>query len=105
MSALAWFGIALILDCVGDVLSYTWAKNRIGLKALLMSAIPIYAVSWYCWSFCMRKGLEVWWTGTLWCLVGVISGVAVGAYFGERLTTLNWIGLGFAVVAIVLLSI
>jgi multidrug transporter EmrE-like cation transporter len=104
MGALIWFAWALALDCFGDVLSYTWAKNRITLKTLLVSAIPIYAVSWYCWSYCMKSGLEVWWTGTVWSLVGVISGVTVGAFFGETIAPKDWVGIALAVVAIILLT-
>lgn len=92
-----WLG-ALFLYVVGEFASKAWASSQSAQTGLL--AFTAYAISNLCWLGIMAHTNKLTLMSTLWEVGCIVLAALVGVlFYGETLTTKQWIGYVLALIA------
>jgi multidrug transporter EmrE-like cation transporter len=99
-----WLLVSVLFFAAGEYFSKKWV---LGPNTLLFLLVIIFyvagSISWLP-ALMQRNQLAV--LGTLWLLLGMIATVSIGLFlFGEKLSAVKVVGLGLALVSLVLLNI
>ncbi len=98
-----WIAISIGFETVGDVLV---KQACAGGRWSWLLAAAAYNLMLFAWFAAINRAKDITLPGTIWLLSGEIVLVIVGhGVFGERVSSLQWIGVGLAGAALVLLSI
>ena len=93
----------MVLYVIGEYFSKKWGQTQSFSNASV--ALASYTVSSTCWLGIMSHRNQLTRMSTIWEVVCVVGAFFVGVvWFGETLTVLQWIGLGLAAIAVVLLA-
>ena len=104
MNPFWWLLISVVFYAAGEYYSKKWSEDSTHTNlALLLIA---YMTGVCLWLPALKETRTLALTGMLWLLLSIITTIALGvAVFGEKLTVFNWIGVGLAIVACILLSL
>lgn len=100
---LLWLTLSGVFFAGGEYLSKKYILEP--RWPVLIFLIAMYCIGALLWlpALMQQKSLSV--TGTLWSVISLCMTVAIGiVIFDERLTALQSVGIGFAILAIVALS-
>ena len=99
-----WLIVSALFFAYGEYLS---KKCGLGSCApILPWILLVNTVSMLAWlpAIIQKNHLAI--TGTIWLMLGLVAVVAIGIFvFNEHLTSQQWWGVGFAALAILLLSL
>jgi drug/metabolite transporter (DMT)-like permease len=102
MTALVGFVLFWCLCAgVGDVCYKRWSVA--GSLWLLVIGSVFYMADTFAWAAALRRGLPIGRGSILMCMLSMLTGVAIGKLYGERMSALNWLGVAFALAAILCL--
>jgi len=102
--AWGWLLLSAIWFTVGEYLSKKWGYAPSWATALIV--VGAYALGSFAWLPVLLHKNQIALMGTLWLLLATIATVAVGVFiFHEQLNTLQWVGVGLALVALALLGV
>ena len=94
--------LAAISVILGDVFAKYWSQNQ-RLTYYLLGLVFYFLSGFLYIPSLLKEGLVV--TSVLWSLIGTIGFVVVGlVFFKETLTLMQGVGVGFGVVALVILA-
>ena len=103
LPALAWLIISALFFAYGEYLSKYWALQP-RIWVMILAAITS-ALSMLAWLPALLYKNQLAVIGTLWAVLATIATVSIGVLiFAEKLTVLQWIGAGFALIAMALLA-
>lgn len=98
-----WYAYDVVLTLLGDYFLKRWSVE--GHVRLGILAYGSYAVMLTSSFVLMKDTSELARLSAFLYILNIAAATVMGAaYFGEHLTSLNWVGLGLALVAVVLLS-
>lgn len=100
---LGWLAISVVFTVAGEIFSKAFANNPSVLFAV--TAVFLYTLGTVAWLpvILMRNRLAE--VGSAWLLLTLVGAVVIGVFvFGETLNTYETVGLGLAVVALILLA-
>lgn len=101
---LLFFSCALAV--VADMLFVWWAKKPLHPKLSLIIGMILLNVTAIIWAYTMRKGIESATAITIYALFTMAGCTALGYFmFDENLSTINWIGMVLAAIALIMISI
>lgn len=95
--------IVVAIDVVGDYIVKSWSLNS--KSSYFILGFTLFTVANIIWIFSMKYELlsKIM---IFYSVMGVVAGVLVGVFmFSEKLSTVNWIGFGFAVLSLILVNI
>lgn len=99
----AWILISVLFNAFGEFASKTWANSPTWWELALV--VGAYALSGLFWLPALYLHNNLALLGTLWFVVAIVLTVLIGTlFFHEQLTITQWFGIGFALVAILLLT-
>jgi len=94
---------AFLIICLGDVFSKEFSKE--GLWDYGIFAVITYAAGTFVWLQILLRTKTLGITGTLWNIGSILAGLVIGVVlYNEQLSCQQWIGIIFAIAAIVLLT-
>lgn len=96
--------IGFALGCCADFFFCRWGKEE-GKPVDFVFGLALYTADTALWAMSVRYGLPFWRAGILWTLGSLVFCVLVGMLFRERPNVLNWVGIGLAVVAAILIEV
>ena len=95
-----------IVAVVADTLLVFYAKTKEHTPWFLIVGIVLMNIAAIVWTYSMRKGIESSIAITFYALFTVAACSTVGIFiFKEQLSTINAIGIGLAIVALVMIGI
>jgi drug/metabolite transporter (DMT)-like permease len=102
--AAGWLFLSALFFALGEYLSKLWGENpSLRLTAMV---VGVYALGTLSWLPALLHRNELAIMGTAWLLLATVATVVIGFFvFGETLTILQWLGIGLALIALVLLSL
>lgn len=93
-----------IVVAYGDFLSKRWTQGH-GLR-FFFAAYALYVAAVGGWFALIKVNGDVGRSGMIWCTGGILASLLIGAIcFGESLTLVNKLGIGFGLVGVVLTAI
>jgi multidrug transporter EmrE-like cation transporter len=101
--------LILFLSCVmaviADMMLVWYAKHTKSSIWIFVSAIILSVVGIFVWQYSMRKGIESATAITVYCILTTIGCTILGQYFfGEILIMKQWVGIGLAIVALLMIN-
>ncbi len=104
ITVIAWLLLSVMFFGMGEYLSKKFALEP--SIWLAMTIVPMYALGSLAWLPAIYKGQNLSTVGTIWNLLSLIITLIVGmVIFKEAITPMQYVGIGFAMVAIVLMSL
>lgn len=101
--AFAWLILSALFFAFGEYLSKKWALSPGWTLAL--TVVGVDAIGTFLWLPAILNKNQLSIIGMAWLLVGAIASVGIGlVVFRETLGRTQWIGMGFALIALVLLG-
>lgn len=103
LPTIAWLLLSALFFAFGEYLSKKWAFSPGWMLAI--TVVVVDAIGTFLWlpAILNRNVLSI--VGMMWLLIGAIASVGIGLLiFHETLDWTQWLGLGFAFVALVLLG-
>lgn len=98
-----WLSCSLLFYCAAEYLSKKWALTQANWMAGL--AVAGYALNAVCWFPALKNHGSLAVLGSIYAVAYVLGTVAIGWLgFHEIITLRQWLGIGLAIVAIILLS-
>jgi multidrug transporter EmrE-like cation transporter len=99
----AWLISSALFFALGEYFSKLWG-NTPSLKGAVYVVVA-YAFGSIFWLPALLHKNQLAIMGTAWLLLATVATAVIGVFiFGESLTNLQWVGLGLAAAAILLLS-
>lgn len=89
-----------VCAAVGDICYKRWSFLAERPVWLLLVGSAFYMADTFAWAAALVRGLPMGRGSVLMCMLSMLTGVAIGKIYGERLSPLNWLGVGFALAAI-----
>ncbi len=97
-----WF----LITVVADVVAKTWSTTQLERNNWpLANAAGLYVINAIVWTMMLYQGLPMARGSVIFSSLGIMAGVVIGVVLGEHFSALNWLGVGLAVVAIILVSV
>lgn len=95
--------LGVVFEVAGDVFFKKWSNT--GLRTWLVVGFVLYSIGSFGWAWSLKyEGLAK--AVTVFMVANVALAVVAGlVLFGERLSWWNWIGIGLALVSIVLCEV
>ena len=104
MSVILWLLLSTCFFAIGEYLSKKFALEP-SIK-LVCYIVPMYALGSLAWLPAIYRGQTLATVGTMWNVLSMIMTLGVGLFiFHESLTTTQIVGVCFAFVSIILLSL
>jgi len=102
--AMSWIILSVFFFAIGEYLSKKWALHpSIGL---IISIVVMYALGTLAWLPAIYKEKTLSIIGVIWMLLSLVATLFVGIFvFGEKLTLVHVIGIVFAFISVILLSL
>lgn len=98
-----WLLLSASFFAVGEYLSKRWALAPSWQMTAAVIAVDVFATTLWLPALFHRNQLAI--VGLMWLLLGTILTLSIGLFvFKEVLTWTQWAGMGFALVALVLLG-
>src|ERR1035437_7769992 len=95
-----------VLAVVADMIWVWWAKGKDHPKWILLIGFCFSMSALTLWIYSLVKGITAAQAITAYALLTIAGCTAIGYFvFNENLSTINWIGIGLAAVALVMISI
>lgn len=95
--------VSIACYLAGDYLGKLWVSN--GKLSLLLTIFSLHLIASLMFLLALKKSDSLSFTVLMGTLIGLIGGVFIGHYFfAERFNLPQYFGLGFAVIAIFLLT-
>jgi len=102
--AWAWLIFSALWFAAGEYLSKRWGMQPSWGLAVIV--VLVYSVGTFAWLPALLHRNQLAIMGTLWLVLATICTVGVGIFlFHEQLNTLQWAGVGLAIVALILLGL
>jgi len=102
--AYACLAAGILIGCWGEFYICRWAKTS-NARLDLVLGLTLYSLDVYLWVLSLRYGLLFWKAGLIWTLASLVFCVVCGMWFSERPSVWNWVGIGLAIVATVLIEL
>lgn len=96
-----WF----LFTIVADWLMKEWYLSEDRSNLILAMGLTLYIANALLWIEMLRKGLPMAKGSLIFSSLGLVAGILVGLVMGEDLKMVNWIGMGVALVAMLLVAI
>lgn len=101
--------LILLLSCVvaviADMMLVWYAKHTKSSIWIFISALTLSVIGIFIWQYSMRKGIESAAAITVYCILTTLGCTFLGWYFfDEILTTKQWVGMGLAIIALLLMN-
>jgi multidrug transporter EmrE-like cation transporter len=104
ITVILWLILSVSLFGVGEYLSKKFSLAP--SISLTLSIITMYALGALAWLPAIYKGQYLSTIGTMWNLLSMIMTLVIGiVIFNEQLTTIQIVGIGFALTSLIMLSI
>ena len=104
ITVILWLLLSVAFFAVGEYFSKSWALNPSWNKALIL--ISMYVLGTVSWLPAIYKGQIISVVGTMWSVMSLLTTLFIGVViFHETLTPVQIVGVLFAAIAIVLLSL
>lgn len=101
--AVIWLSVSVFIHAFGEYFSKLWANDPGFTYALL--ATLAYALSGLFWFPILLHKNHISTMGTLWLLMATAATIIIGVFvFQEQLTFWDSVGIGLAILALVVLS-
>lgn len=84
---------------VGDVCYKRWSTSPSAIWLLVVGS-AFYMADTFAWAAALVRGLPMGRGSVLMCMLSMLTGVAIGRFYGETLTPKHWAGVGLASAAI-----
>jgi multidrug transporter EmrE-like cation transporter len=97
-----WLLISIVFYAIGEYLSKKFALNPSILAAVCV--LFVYSLGALAWLPAILQKNILLVAGTVWALMGFITTVLVGMFFGEQLNTLRIVGISLGLISILLLT-
>ena len=104
MTIILWLLLSTCFFAIGEYLSKKFALEP-SIK-LVCYIVPMYALGTLAWLPAIHKGQMLSTVGTLWTVLSMVMTIFIGLFiFHESLTTIQIVGICFAFVSVILLSL
>ena len=100
---LSLIGFAVSCEVAADIFFKKWATG--GRTSLIIAGLVIYALSTGAWAYALKHE-QLSKAIVAFTIINLVAAVVAGIiFFDERLTTIQWIGIGLGVVSVFLLEL
>lgn len=104
ITVIVWLLLSVAFFSVGEYYSKTWALNPSWNRAIIL--VMMYVFGTVAWLPAIYKGQTISIVGTIWGVMSLLTTLFVGVVlFHEALTPIQVVGIGFAIIAIILMSL
>lgn len=103
MHYLFWLILSGLCFAAGEYFSKDWANTKSSLSMLF--AFASYMIGTAVWFPAIDSKNHLAIVGTIWSVLSFLGSIAIGTLvFGEKLSTVGWVGVAMALGSIILLS-
>lgn len=101
--AVVWLVISVVFFAFGEYFSKIWAaKPNIGLAIVVVFTSVLSAFTWLP-ALLHRNEIAI--MGTIWLLLATVAVIVVGVvFFQEKISLIEWIGIGLGLLALAFLG-
>lgn len=101
--AWGWLLLSAAGFTMGEYASKKWSMHP--SLPFTFGVVAIYSLSNFAWLPVLLHKNQISLMGTLWLVLATVATVGVGVFvFGEKLSSLQWVGVGLALGALALLG-
>ena len=103
MNYIYYLIISALCFAAGEYFSKDWANTRTGVSMFMSFLSYMIGVAVWFPAIAQKNHLAI--VGTIWSILSLLATITIGVIvFKERLSTMGWVGIAFALVSVALLS-
>lgn len=103
MTMWIWLIVSVAMCAVGEYTAKQWSINS-SLKTAMISLL-FYTMGTAAWFPVLRGQNKLIVAWMLWAILSAFSTILIGLYFGESISSHQWIGMGLGLISIVLIAL